>query len=82
MSRVLYMLLVQRCPLAFSRLRVLPRGWGFRAWQDCGDDQAQDPEPQIWAGDDEQQQQQFDSEEPETAQVQSLGSYLKFSLAK
>ena len=34
MSRVLYMVLIQRCPLAFSRLRLLPKGWGFRAWQE------------------------------------------------
>ena len=31
MSRVLYLLLMQNCPLGFSCLRVLPRGEGFRA---------------------------------------------------
>ena len=34
MSRVLYLLLMQNCPLGFSCLRVLPRGEGFRAWQE------------------------------------------------
>ena len=52
--------------------------WDPSEWQDCGDDQAQDAEPQIWSEEDEHQQQQLDSEEPETAQVQSLGSYSEF----
>ena len=34
MSRVLYLLLMENCPLGFSCLRVLPRGEGFRAWQE------------------------------------------------